>query len=201
MKRLIGAAILVLMVGACQRGHRASEPASGPTTASVGSAATASAPSAPETTACGTHELSLSRINEEAGAGHRVVTYGLVNNGAEACRLEGYAKLALFEADGRRASDVVVKDSEAAVYNVGGPAKPVTLKPGGKGVFFVQFTGIQATDKPCVTISKIEVTPPGEKEAIELADSFQVCTGEVQLSPIRPSQGALTSGNSGSVFY
>jgi hypothetical protein len=140
-------------------------------------------------------------MNEEAGAGHRVVTYGLVNNGAAACSLEGYPKLGLFDADGRRTSGVIVNETDAAVYNVGGPAKPVTLKPGGKGVFFVQFAGIQATDKPCVTISKIEVTPPGEKEALELADSLQVCTGEVQLSPIRPSQGALTSGNSGSVFY
>lgn len=204
MKRLVGAAILVLALSGCGQGGKTPASSSGPGTANVGSAVgsapTSTVASAPGAPACKSGDLALNRINEDAGAGHRVVTYGLVNNGPAACVVNGYPTLSLIDADGRRTDAINVVQTDQAFFNVGGPAQPVTLGPGGKGVFFLSFAGIQATDKPCIAVAKLDVTPPGNTQSIELADTLQVCTGEVRLSPVRPNQGAVTSGG-GSVFY
>ena len=207
MKRLCGAAVLALVVSGCGQGGKTPASSSGPGTANVGPAVASSAQStpasAPGAPACKSGDLALNRINEDAGAGHRVVTYGVVNNGPAACTLTGYPTLTLIDADGRRTDAINVVQTDQAFYNVGGPAQPVTLAPSGKGVFFLSFAGIQATDKPCIAVSKLDVTPPGNTQSIELSDTLQICTGEARLSPIRPNQGAVTGGNSGqgAVFY
>jgi hypothetical protein len=216
MRRLCGAAVLVLapvlalaltLSGCNQSANAPASAAKGPGTANVGPAvasAPAPASAAPSSPACKSGDLTLSRISEDAGAGHRVVTYGVVNNSHAACSLTGYPTLTLIDTDGRRTDAVTVVATDQAFYNVGGPPQAVNLTPGGKAVFFLSFAGIQATEKPCTAISRLIVIPPGNNQAIELADTLQVCTGEVRLSPIRPNQGALTSGGgtgSGPVFY
>jgi hypothetical protein len=151
-------------------------------TAPVATAATATA------AICASGDLSLARVSEDAGAGQRQVVYSLKNNGRSACVLKGYPTLELIDANGADAPVKLVQ-TEAAFISLGGPPQDVTLAANGQAVFFIGFTGIQATDKPCVAVSRLRAIPPGNSQAIEIEDSIQPCTGEVKVTPVRQDTG------------
>ena len=199
--RIQQAAALVALAGlaACNNGGRSS---SGDT-ASVASApppmsTPASAPPPAAPAACRTGDLSVAKVSSDAGAGQRYGTYAFVNTGPEACTLQGYPTVVLFDQDGQRADSVTAVQTEAAYNNVGGPPQATTLAPRGKAVFFTSFTGIQATDKPCVTVSRLQITPPGNTQAIELQDALSICTGQFRVSPVRRGSAAAVSSGGGS---
>ncbi len=150
---------------------------------------------------CRSGDLSLSKVGADAGAGQRQVTYAFVNNGAAACSLKGYPTLSLFDADGKRADGVTTVQTEQSYFNVGGPPQDVNIAHNARGLFYISFTGIQATDKPCVAIARVQATPPGNTQAIEVSDTLSVCTGQIRLSPIRPDSGAGVGGANGPLFY
>jgi hypothetical protein len=69
----------------------------------------------------------------------------------------------------------------------------VTVPAGGRALFFLSFTGAQVTDKPCLAVARLQVTPPGNTQAIEVQDTLQVCTGQVRLTPARADTGAVAT--------
>jgi hypothetical protein len=142
---------------------------------------------------CRAGDLGVARIGTDAGAGQRVVAYALINNGRTPCALRGYPTVDLFDPDGRRLESVQVVQSEANTLNTGGPPQEVDVPPGGRAVFFLGFTGAQVTDKPCVAVSRLQVTPPGNTQALELQDTLQICTGQARLTPVRPDTGAASA--------
>ena len=158
--------------------------------------------------ACRAGDLTLTKVSSDAGAGQRSGVYGFINTGPEACMLQGYPTVLLFDADGNQTDQVTAVQSPATYGAAGGPPQPVTLAPHARAVFFTSFTGIQATDKPCVAISRLQVTPPGNTQAIDLQDTLSVCTGVFHVSPVRrftALAGAGTPATSNnpnkSVFY
>jgi hypothetical protein len=145
---------------------------------------------------CRSGDLSVRRLAADAGAGQRQVTYAFVNNGPAACGLRGYPTLVAFDADGKRLDDLQMVQTEANYFNTGGPPMEVVLNPAGRAVFFISFTGIQATDRPCQAVARLQITPPGNTQAIELQDTLQPCTGEVRLTPMRSFASASGVGAS-----
>ena len=69
------------------------------------------------------------------------------------------------------------------------PPAEVALQPNGRAVFYVSYTGIQATDKACVTSKTLRLTPPGNTQAIEAADVVAPCTDHITLGPVRADPG------------
>src|SRR5262249_49579782 len=149
-----------------------------PAATAPGTGATAVAP------ACKSGDLALAHQSDDAGAGQREVGYAFTNNGPAACSLTGFPTLALVDAQGQGVSSVTTVQSQDGDFAANGASPTVTLAPQGKAVFRIRFTGIQATDKPCVNTARVRVTPPGNSQAIEVADALQICTGEVRVSPV-----------------
>lgn len=195
MKTALYAVAAVALVGlaACNQG---SKHEGGGDTAPVSTQPPASTPPPPTVAPpCRSGDLGLVKVGEDAGAGQRAVTYAFVNNGPAACLLQGYPTVVLFDANGQRLDDITIVQSEQDYFNTGGAPQPVTVQPKGRAVFFTSFTGIQATDKPCEAVARLQVTPPGNSQAIEVQDSLSVCTGQMRLSPVRakaPSAGGAT---------
>lgn len=150
-----------------------------------------------EAPACRSGDLQLTRQEADAGAGQRFVVYAFVNSSAAACSLKGYPTLVLFDSTGRTLDGVRSVQSETGGGVSSGPPMAVNLEPRGRAVFYVTYTGIQATDAPCLEATRIQVTPPGNSQAIELADTLNPCTGEVRLSPVRTPERV----GSGPAFY
>ncbi len=198
------ATIAALSLTACDGGKKAPTGAGGDT-ANVGPSAggatttTTPTPGAPTGTppggsttgaapiACRSGDLALAHVSEDAGAGQREVVYSLTNNGPAACTLTGFPTLTLISATGQKIDSVTAVQSEDGDFAGNGASPTVTLAPAGKGIFRIRFTGISGAGKPCVNPAKIRVTPPGNSQAIEIADGLQICDTEVLLSPIRPS--------------
>lgn len=75
------------------------------------------------------------------------------------------------------------------MFGIGGAPGEVAIAPGARAVFFVSYTGIQATDKACVKAARLRATPPGNSQAIEIADDIAPCTDHVTLGPVRSDPG------------
>lgn len=140
-------------------------------------------------TICRSGDLTLRQLEADAGAGQRHVTYGLTNNGPAACTLKGFVTAQWLDAEGDPLDGVTVVQSEAQMAGRGGPPAEVALAPGGKAVFFVSYTGIQATDKACVKAARLRAIPPGNSQAIEIDDDIAPCTDHVTLGPVRTDPG------------
>ena len=140
-------------------------------------------------TLCRSGDLSLKPLGTDAGAGQRHVTYALTNNGPAACTLKGFVTAQWLNADGDPLEGVTVVQSEAQMAGTGGPPAEVALAPGGKAVFFVSYTGIQATDRACVKAARMRATPPGNSQAIEIVDDIAPCTDHITLGPVRSDPG------------
>lgn len=138
--------------------------------------------------ACKSGDLSLKHLSDDAGAGQRHVVYGIINNSGAACSLKGYVTAAWLDANGKPLDGVTVIQSEAG-GPVSGPPAEVALQPKGRAVFFISYTGIQATDKACVTSSTMQATPPGNSQAIQIADVIAPCTDHITLGPVRADPG------------
>jgi len=141
-------------------------------------------------TICRSGDLTLRQLETDAGAGQRHVTYGLTNNGPAACTLKGFVTAQWLDADGDPLEGVTVVQSDAQMggTDAGAPAE-VAIAPGGKAVFFVSYTGIQATDKACTPAKRMRATPPGNSQAIEIADDIAPCTDHITLGPVRSDPG------------
>lgn len=140
-------------------------------------------------TACRSGDLTLTRLSEDAGAGQRHIVYAFTNNAAAACTLKGYATASWFDADGAALAGVTVTQSDAQMASSSGPPSEVALAPKGRAVFHVSYTGIQATDKPCVASKRLRATPPGNTQAIEIDDVVTPCTDRITLGPVRADPG------------
>jgi membrane-bound inhibitor of C-type lysozyme len=137
---------------------------------------------------CKSGDLGVRRVSEDAGAGQRHVVYAFVNNARTVCSLKGYATALWLDANGKPLDGVTVIQSEAG-GPVSGPPTEIALQPNGRAVFYVSYTGIQATDKACVTSTRLRLTPPGNTQAIEVYDVIAPCTDHITLGPVRADPG------------
>jgi hypothetical protein len=179
------AVIGALGLSACGNGHK-SNGDQGPASAPPPPVSSNPPPPA-QPSPCHAGDLSLSKTASDAGAGQRYGTYAFTNNGAEACTLQGYPTIVLFDANGQKLDGVTPVQTEQDYSNVGGPPTLVTIKSKGRALFYTSFTGIQATDAPCVVATRLQVTAPGNSQAQELSDELNICTGQIHISPVRSS--------------
>ncbi len=129
---------------------------------------------------CKSADLQLKHLSDDAGAGQRHVVYGLTNRGKAACTLRGFVTASWFDANGKPLDGVTVRQFEG-----GETPGEITVAPAGRAVFEISFTGIQATDKACVTSATLTVTPPANTQSIQIEDVISPCTDHISLNPIR----------------
>ena len=142
----------------------------------------ATQPSPIDPISCKSADLTLKPVGNDAGAGQRHVVYALTNTGNTACTLRGFVTATWFDADGKPLDGVNVIQAQ------GEDAGQITVAPGARAVFTISYTGIQATDKACVTSATMYVTPPGNTQSIRIDDVISPCTDRISLMPIRAEQ-------------
>lgn len=158
----------------------ATRPASPPAAAPAQAPATVAAVGG----ACRSGELTLKRIATEAAAGARFATFALSSVAPAACTLAGYPTVVLYDANGRKLAVRVVQ-TEQAYAEAGGPPAPVTLAPAGRAVFHLAWGAVASDAGPCLTAARVQVTPPGGDQALEVEERMEVCGGQLRVSPVR----------------
>jgi hypothetical protein len=183
--RLIAAAALVLVLGACgteqNAGSGNTEPPSTPPS-TVETTPTPSAPTQPETSApaqerkCTAPMLSGTVEPGEPGAGNRYATLVVTNTAAEPCTLWGYGGLELVDATGKALPTTVTRQGDPA------PAL-IDLQPGEMAAknlhWTVVATGNEPVDGPCQPeAAGARVIPPDGTEPFDVSYAFgSVCGG------------------------
>ncbi len=183
--RLIAAAALVLVLGACGTEQNAGsgnpEPPSTPPS-TVETTPNPSTPTQPETSApaqerkCTAPMLSGTVEPGEPGAGNRYATLVVTNTAAEPCTLWGYGGLELVDATGKALPTTVTRQGDPA------PAL-VDLQPGEMAAknlhWTVVATGNEPVDGPCQPeAAGARVIPPDGTEPFDVTYAFgSVCGG------------------------
>jgi hypothetical protein len=110
---------------------------------------------------CHTSELRASVGRVDPGAGQRNFPVVLTNTSKRTCTLYGYPGAAFVDGSGRQLGP----DPERA------PASPrtVTLAPGGSAWAGLSFSSPQISGARTATPAKLLVTPPDERDAVEVA--------------------------------
>lgn len=137
---------------------------------------------------CVGSQLSLHREAKDAAmGGRRSLFYSFKNNSKSPCTLEGWPRYVLLNGDGHQ-----LKAKNMAGEGVPDDPKPVTLSPGGKAFFSVNYTTCSSPGhKRCASSAKARITAPGTKRTFKVREVINVEGPTFDGSPISSTLEAL----------
>jgi hypothetical protein len=146
---------------------------------------------------CDPEVLSVEEIAGDANGIFRSVKLAFMNRGAVPCRLGGYPGVALLDSEGEKigniamervtSSQVLAELSKSPEAASAGSAAAVTLMPHEVAAFDVVWT----TGPDCSRVARILVTAPGSRRSFAITQPLKVCTGRIQVTELRPDEGAV----------
>ena len=152
----------------------------------------------PASLPCKSNQLKLSADGGDAGMGHRLVTLGVQNVGAQACSITGYPTVTLLDGRGRSVTSIKI-DQHPGSYLRGGMAPtPVNLAPQAKGYFDLAWTVVPnegAGEKVCPGVTSIRFVAPGDVSFTTFAQALTPCGGRMDVSPVRPTIDDVPAGS------
>lgn len=160
-----------------------------PSTGDVTPAAPSTAPALPPATPCTTGQLALTSAGGDAGAGNRVAVFSLTNTGTTSCSLTGYPTVVVQDARNRPIASVRAEQTLGSYFRQGQTPTPVDLAPRDRAFFDIAWNVVPNEAEgqtECPSVARLSVTPPGQSDALTLAQAFTPCGGRVRVSPIRP---------------
>jgi Domain of unknown function (DUF4232) len=136
---------------------------------------------------CPGSQLSVHREAKDAAmGGRRSLFYSFKNNSQSPCTLAGWPAYVLLDGAGHK-----IKPNMPPGEGVPDDPKPVTLAPGGKAFFSVNYTScLSNTHKRCGSSAKARITAPGTKrtfvipEVIDPEGAGGHFGGDFDVSPI-----------------
>jgi hypothetical protein len=155
---------------------------------------TSSAPTTPRAAAaaaaCSSSQLRLDYVGTEGATGHLEVTLALHNASQRTCTLRGYPGARLLGAGGAPLA-LTVKRGGGFFPDSQRPARPVTLKPGGRARFGVGFVTNNefAGARVCRTASAAMSSAPGARGhwwrlSLHGAPKIAPCGSQLVVSPL-----------------
>lgn len=144
---------------------------------------------------CDPDVLSVEEISGDANGVFRSVKLAFMNRGAMPCKLGGYPRVALVDAQGENigsismekvtSTEVLAELSSTRPAAADGPAPSVTLMPHGAAAFQVAWT----TGAECARVARILVTAPGTARTFSISQPLRICTGRIQVTELRLDEG------------
>lgn len=134
-------------------------------------------------TGCGASQLTLTVRTGDSGAGQFHQQLVLTNRGAT-CTLEGYPGVSFVDTAGQTLGKPAAQSP--------GPVHRQTLAPGGSVAAVLTYSNADAYPSSAChprPSSRVRVYPPGDRLALEAADSVQVCsapgTTQLHIGPVQ----------------
>ena len=119
---------------------------------------------------------------DSAMGGQRGEYYSFKNDSQSPCTLKGAPTFALLDSAGHKIPGQKVTQTDD-------PAETVTLQPGGKAFFSIDYRSCSVTRKAgyggrCVTAAKLQIEAPEAKRAFVLKSGIDPEKLEVRVSPL-----------------
>jgi len=147
---------------------------------------------------CSAEQLGVVEVAAQVNGDQRFVSLAFVNNGDATCELGGYPSLSLLDDKGAAIGSVsivhvdnvteVKKPAEAGQPVAPAPsAGPInlTLAPKGEAYFGISWM----SGENCPSVSSLVIDAPGLTRSFAINHSLTVCSGEVKVTALRPTQG------------
>jgi uncharacterized protein DUF4232 len=138
------------------------------------------------TATCPGSQLSVRReASDAAMGGRRTVFYSFKNNSPKPCKLEGGPAYMLLNSAGHQ-----IKASMPPGEGVPNDPKPVTLAPGGKAFFSVNYTSCESINstmgrrKHCTSSAKARIAAHGTKRTFIIREVLDLEGRDYDVSPI-----------------
>jgi hypothetical protein len=134
---------------------------------------------------------------KEAAAGSVALPIAIKNTAGQSCTISGYPGLQLVAASGKIPT-VVAQSSSVSVPSE--PVTSITIQPGASAYFIIGFSDSTGySGETCPTSSSIQITLPGDSNAIPIAESIAPYGGTTQnlqcgLIHVTPILSSLPSG-------
>lgn len=152
----------------------------------------------PASAPCTSNQLKLSADGGDAGMGHRLVTLGVQNVGAQACSFTGYPTVTLFDGRNRPVTTIKIDKHPGSYLSSGRAPTPVNLAPQAKGYFYLAWTVVPnegAGETVCPDVASIRFSAPGDTSAIAYSQALTPCGGRMDVSPVRPTIDDVPAGS------
>ncbi len=126
---------------------------------------------------CAAPSLRVALEGRDGSAGHLATQFSFRNTSTQACTLKGYP-LAVF-LDARR------QPLATQFQPLGGPARPLLLKPGAKAYFYLRYGDKGAFDpgKCPPDAAWVRISAPGSRRYVTLKDREYPCR-QATISPV-----------------
>lgn len=139
---------------------------------------------------CISRGLRLTDEGGDAGMGNRVMVLGVVNTSARTCSLAGYPAVAVLDRQGRVLTAIRSEQSPGNYFRNAERPRPVEVAAGAKAYFDIAWNVVPHEDQgetACPTVTRLQVTAPGDTGAMALERELTPCGGRVRVSPFRPT--------------
>jgi hypothetical protein len=133
---------------------------------------------------CHTNELSISQNDGQVAVGNVGVTFQLRSIAAQPCTLYGFPGLQLLDAAAQPLPTYLTWSRSG--YLIGTvPERTLTLLPGDRVYFVLQFSDVPRPGDRCVAASNLRITPPNAfTSAVGQVHGIAPCGGRVTVSPV-----------------
>ena len=143
---------------------------------------------------CHTSELSLSQDDGQVAVGNVGVTFQLRSIAGHPCTLYGFPGLQLLDAAAQPLPTYLTWSRSG--YLIGTvPERTLTLLPGDRAYFVLQFSDVPRPGERCVAASNLRITPPNAfSSVVGQVHGIAPCGGRVTVSPVLAADPFASSG-------
>jgi hypothetical protein len=131
---------------------------------------------------CGTAQLQLKFVQEQAATGHRYIDYAYKNVGAAACSLRGYSTASLLDGHAH-----VIPSANAKVGHWGiSPVRTVVVGPGKRAFFTFTWADGGFCPGHSFTFYNLHVSPPNNTPGFQQhLGKTPTCDDSANVSAVR----------------
>lgn len=189
---VLGVAILGFGASACSSSRSALSKAT--TTPSAGTSSSTSSPKESTTTilrapTCATADLEFATSSVGAEAGTSSFAFTATNDGPAPCSLDGFAQVVFFGTSGAGGAGAGSRLPITA-QQTGSAPSVVILAPTGTAQFRLSIADVPVNGAGCSTAASVEITPPGDTDAVSIPDALQPCGPNVNITAFGPPGSA-----------
>lgn len=127
----------------------------------------------------------LRRAMGDAGMGHRVLSYDIINRTDSVLTLYGYPDITLLDSLKNPIKNIKVLKSEGTYFQAFKKPEKVSISPDSSATMQLEYDVIRHYDRPCPRVSYIRISLPGDTNSYTFDKTFNPCGGNVQVTPVR----------------
>lgn len=121
----------------------------------------------------------------DAGMGHRLLSYAVTNLTDSVRTLYGYPKIVLMDSLRKPIKNIKMRESAGSYFQLFKKPQKVRIAPDSVASFEIAYTVIQTAHYPCLNVSYISISLPGDDHSFVFHRKMRICGGYLRVAPFK----------------